>query len=267
MASRNAENSKIEINTDMNMILADNQGNILEALDFNDVSFNGKAYEEALNIQNITDEIIGSFTINNTFISTEENILKFTGDIDSTYSRRRLQAVIGQNSSSSSSSGITMYLKDINKNETKEYECSLIYPSSSSCEIACDTSRNPIATNVNALHLSIGLSSDDFLYLIEMREPDDYILIEVGNSPILPPFTEYQTTSDDEAETGNATSYDSPVPSSKPVSVKGYRVGDKHSSVQIMKFHSFSVPQEGEVKFSSFFFLLEEEFLILLHIG
>jgi hypothetical protein len=87
-----------------------------------------------------------------------------------------------------------------------------------------------------------------------------------GNTPIVTassyvkPIAEMydNSTNDNQAERGNATSQDATVNASKPVSSKGQVVDIKDNPVQILKFHSFKDRRsdQGIISFGSFFYFI-----------
>ena len=108
----------------------------------------------------------------------------------------------------------------------KKYDCLINGVSSSTSELNCNTSSNPIATTVSKLHLSSGNSSDGSLLTLEMSDYDtnSTYAVETTQENYIPPATEKydNSTGQNEAEKGSATSEDATVNASKPVSQKGY---------------------------------------------
>lgn len=127
----------------------------------------------------------------------DDSILKLTGEKDTTYSRRRFATMSESSSESDSELKVTMNLKDTSDNEIKEYECT-VNEESSSYELSCNTSANPLNTNNQALHLSVGISSDKSLLLVEMEYSDSTDTIGDDDGPILPAVEEYVSTPDDQ---------------------------------------------------------------------
>ena len=72
----------------------------------------------------------------------------------------------------------------------------------------------------------------------------------------MPAVEEYVSTSDDQAESGNSTAEDAQVPSTKPVSVKGYANDNKTATIHIIKFHSFTMPETDTMYFNTFFYFI-----------
>ena len=64
-----------------------------------------------------------------------------------------------------------MNLTDAN-DVTNEYECYLSGVQSTTTDLTCDTSSNPLKTTVGKLHLSSGLKGKDTLF-VEMNNPVD----------------------------------------------------------------------------------------------
>ena len=155
--------SNIQLNTDINMILR-SKTEFIQSLDFNDINFNGNALEEAKSIQDNIETITFQAYLKNTIATIEKNILKFIGIYEEkSLSRLRRLAL-------SDGEIITMNLKtkDNNKNDTvKSYNCTFNKLSNNNAELECDTSENPINTNVENLHLSNGQYKDTLL-TIEM---------------------------------------------------------------------------------------------------
>ena len=190
-------------------------------------------------------------TLKNPIVSIEKPILKFTGTLEQ--SRRRLRKL-------ALTDGQTITMNLLDKDGTvKKYDCLINGVSSSTSELNCNTSSNPIATTVSKLHLSSGNSSDGSLLTLEMNgfDTNSTYAVEITQENYIPPAAEEydNSTASNEAETGNATSKDATVNASKPVSQKGYESDKKDASVQVMKFYSFKA-EDTKIIFGSFFYFI-----------
>ena len=156
--------SNIQLNTDVSMTLVSNNGTIEESIGFNEISFNGNASEEAKNIQENDEEIKTQAYLKNTNATIEEYILIFTGKYqEESLSRlRRLSISNGQ------IIPMKLMTKVNNINDTITYNCTFNHLSDNNAELDCDTSKCPINTNVENLHLSNGISDDGTFLTIEM---------------------------------------------------------------------------------------------------
>ena len=161
-AKENRIISNVQLNTDLNMILSSKTGDIIERLDFNEISFNGNTTDEAKSIQKNIGVINGQATLKDTTASIKRYILKLTGNYKEESFRllRRLALVDGQN--------ITMNLKTENIG-IHEYNCEFNKLSATKAELECDTEENPINTTVENLHLSNGQSADGTFLTVEMQ--------------------------------------------------------------------------------------------------
>ena len=156
--------SNIQLNTDVNMTLESNNGTIYESIGFNEISFNGNASEEAKNIQENDEEIKTQAYLKNTNATIEEYILIFTGKYqEESLSRlRRLSLSNGQ------IIPMKLMTKVNNINDTIIYNCTFNHLINDNAELDCDTSKCPINTNIQNLHLSNGISDDGTFLTIEM---------------------------------------------------------------------------------------------------
>ena len=151
------------------MVFAFENGTIDETIDFDKVSFNGNSSNESKNIQEYEETIINQAYLMDTNVSIEKHILKFSGIyyVDESFIRlRRLALSDGETLS------MNFKTKRNNQDVTIAYNCEF-YQSNNNAYIAdleCDTSKNPINTNVENLHLSNGISSDGTLLTIEMND-------------------------------------------------------------------------------------------------
>ena len=68
---------------------------------------------------------------------------------------------------------IQMNLTDAN-DVTNEYPCTISGISTGKADLVCDTSSNPLRTNIGNLHLSSGLKGQDTLF-VEMKNPVDNV--------------------------------------------------------------------------------------------
>jgi hypothetical protein len=154
--------SNIQLNTDVNMVFAYENGTIKEEFDFNQVSFDGIASEESKNIQENKETIKSQAYLKNTTVSIGKYyILKFTGKFEEKSLRRRLALSNGKNIS------MNFKTKKNNQNVTLAYNCDF-YQANKNAELQCDTASNPIDTTIENLHLSNGQSDDGTFFTIEM---------------------------------------------------------------------------------------------------
>ena len=154
-----ASTANFTLNTDVPMTMVNTDGTT-EALDFQEVNFNGEAAEESSNIQANTQVFNNIYTLKNTIIFVEKFILAFTGNLEQSSRRcRRLSLTDGQT--------IAMSLQD-DDGSIKKYDCIINEVSSPVYKISCDASSKPITTTVSKLHLSSGISEDGSFLTIEM---------------------------------------------------------------------------------------------------
>ena len=177
--------SNIQLNTDINMILR-SKTEFIQSLDFNDINFNGNALEEAKSIQDNIETITIQAYLKNTTATIEKNILKFIGIYEEkSLSRlRRLALDNGQI--------ITMNLKTKLNNQNyiiKSYNCTFNKLSNNNAELKCDTSKCPINTNVQNLHLSNGISDDGTFLTIKMNNWQNNVSTVVSDSESRTEFT------------------------------------------------------------------------------
>ena len=168
--------SKVQLNTDFNLALADINGDV-STLDFNSVSFNGIASDEATNIQSNTAELSAMTTINDAIAAIQNYYLAISGTLEeSSRLLRRLALRDGET--------VTMDLKTISNGNyiTNKYDCIYSRISTNTGGLLCDTSGNPINTNVENLHLSTG-SSSDTLITVKMKNWSGNNTALVASSP------------------------------------------------------------------------------------
>ena len=247
-----ASTANFTLNTDVPMTMVNANGTS-EALDFSEVNFNGDATDESTSLQSNTVEVTDSYTFTADNCGFNKQILIFTGKLEKALRRlRNLDLNEGQS--------IQMTLID-SSDEGNKYDCQIYGVSSTNSTLLCDTSGNPIRTTVEKLNLNAGTSANNqTLFTLKMGDNLD------GNTPIVtassyvkPTAEMYDnSTNDNQAERGNATSQDATVNASKPVSSKGQVVDIKDNPVQILKFHSFKDRRsdQGIISFGSFFYFI-----------
>ena len=99
-----ASTANFTLNTDVPMTMVHADGTT-EALDFQDVNFNGEAAEESLDLQKNTQQISNIYTLKETSVPVGKSILTFKGTLSqSSRRRRRIALTDGQT--------ITMSLQD-----------------------------------------------------------------------------------------------------------------------------------------------------------
>ena len=147
-STKDAKNAKIELNTDLDLSLADKEGN-KNSLDFNEINFIGNASNEAKDIKENKEILNGdSQILKDTTVSKDNYILKLFGTLTYSNSLRLLDL--------HNKDKITMELnnKENGQETISKYDCTLNSISEPSYELNCDTSSNPINTDVKQLHLS-----------------------------------------------------------------------------------------------------------------
>ena len=269
-ATQDASNAQIQLNTDVELVLANKSGSIYETKPFSTINFVGNAVEESKNIQNCKKDLFSQL-VSNTIISMNGNNLIFEGDYYTPEERRRLASKTEEaeeeeeEEEESEEEAMTMpIIMDINTGggNIHQYNCtSNVNSTTYKLEVICDTSSHPIDTKTENLHLSTGVIDEvSFVELFEVKDGlGNSTVIQTGgssdsNSYREIPSEEYNVTAVNQPETGNATAEDAQVNASKPVSTNGYTEDEKESDVQIMKFHSYDSSEEGKVKFNTFFY-------------
>ena len=154
--------AKVQLNTDIDLVMEDANGKSIGSLSFNNINFNGNTTEEAKNIQSSTDSIQFFYTLKNAVASFNRYTLKLSGLlVKSTRLLRRLALAEGQ------TLDMNLMTNEDGKDITIPYKCTINGISSSTTVLNCDTSENEIKTTVENLHLSVGGTSDTLL-LVEM---------------------------------------------------------------------------------------------------
>lgn len=152
--------SNVTLNTDIPMTMVEANGTS-STMSFDDVNFNGDAANEASNIQNNDKELSNVYTLEDSIVTIEKNvILIITGMLRQ--STRRLR-----NLALSNGQEITMKLSDDDGNP-KSYDCTFNGAVNTESKITCDTTGNLIETNSDQLQSSPGNSSDSLITL-EMK--------------------------------------------------------------------------------------------------
>jgi hypothetical protein len=149
------------LNTDVPITMVNANGTV-ETLDFAEVNFNGDSAESASSLQENTEKITGAYYIKNAIAYIDKYVLRLSGRFSNFRLLRRLDITDGS---------ITMNLTDAN-DVTNEYECYLSGTKSSTADLTCDTSSNPLKTTVGKLHLSSGIKGQDTLF-VEMNNPGE----------------------------------------------------------------------------------------------
>ena len=163
--AQDVSNAEVALNTDFDLILAERNGSY-ESYDFDEVSFTGNSSEEARSIQSYSETYNGETdTLTNVIATIEDYILILTGELASSSSNlRRLSLKKGD--------VIEMNLKTKVNGTDKiyKYNCTLNEVSSPTFRLTCDTSKNPIDTNAENLHLSTGRSGDGTLLSLKLKD-------------------------------------------------------------------------------------------------
>ena len=149
------------LNTDVPITMVNANGTT-ETLDFAEVNFNGDSAETASSLQENTEIINSAYYLKNTIAYIDKYVLRLSGDFSDHRLLRRLVITDGD---------IQMNLTDAS-DVTNEYPCFLSGVSTGKVDLICDTSSNPLRTNVGKLHLSSGLKGQDTLF-VEMNNPVD----------------------------------------------------------------------------------------------
>ena len=145
-----------------------------ETIGFDDVNFNGDTGDAATNIEEgSVPEIKAVITIKEAEAFFEGYFFKIIGNCSKSRRLRNLLEEGGQ---------VEMDFKN-EEDEVKKYQCTIngITTENENSELSCDTSSDPLRTNVGKVHLSSGSSTDGTLVSIEMNNPD-------ANSTALVPF-------------------------------------------------------------------------------
>ena len=154
--------SNIQLNTDVNMVFADEDGTIKEELDFNKVSFDGIASEESKNIQENNETIKNQAYIKDTTVSIGGYYrIIFRGKFEENSLRRRLDIINEKNVS------MNFKTKKNNQDIILTYDCDFVCLINNA-QLQCDAASNPINTTIEDLHLSNGQSDDGTFFTIEM---------------------------------------------------------------------------------------------------
>jgi len=159
-----ASTASYSLNTDIPLTLVNADGKI-ETLNFSDVNFNGDTGDAATNIEvGSVKEIKDVITIKKAEAFFEGYIFKIIGNCSKSRRLRNLLSEGGQ---------VEMDFKN-EEDEVKKYQCTIngITTENENSELSCDTSSDPLRTNVGKVHLSSGSSTDGTLVSIEMNNPD-----------------------------------------------------------------------------------------------
>ena len=139
-----------------------NANGTIESLDFSEVNFNGDSAESASSLQENTEVINSAYYLKNTIAYIDKYVLRLSGTFSNVRLLRRLALTDGS---------ITMNLRDTN-DVINEYPCFLSGVQSTTADLTCDTSSNPLKTTVGKLHLSSGNKNGETLF-VEMNKPDE----------------------------------------------------------------------------------------------
>ena len=157
-----ASTASYSLNTDINLTLVNADGKT-ETLGFNDVNFNGDTGDAATNIEEgSVAEIKEVITIKEAEAFFEGYIFKIIGKCSKS---RRLRNLIEEGGQ------VDMDFKN-EEDAVKKYQCTINGTTENeNSELSCDTSSDPLITNVGKVHLSSG-SSNGTLVSIEMNNPE-----------------------------------------------------------------------------------------------
>ena len=167
-----ASTASYSLNTDIPLTLVNADGKT-ETLGFDDVNFNGDTGDAATNIEEgSVAQIKEVITIKEAEAFFEGYIFKIIGNCSKSRRLRNLLEEGGQ---------VDMDFKN-EEDAVKKYQCTINGTTENeNSELSCDTSSDPLITNVGKVHLSSGSSTDGTLVSIEMNNPD-------ANSTALVPF-------------------------------------------------------------------------------
>jgi hypothetical protein len=168
-----ASTASYSLNTDIPLTLVNADGKT-ETIGFDDVNFNGDTGDAATNIEEgSVPEIKAVITIKEAEAFFEGYFFKIIGNYSKSRRLRNLLEEGGQ---------VEMDFKN-EEDAVKKYQCTIkgITTENEKSELSCDTSSDPLYTNVGKVHLSSGSSTDGTLVSIEMNNPD-------ANSTALVPF-------------------------------------------------------------------------------
>ena len=157
-----ASTASYSLNTDIPLTLVNADGKT-ETLGFNDVNFNGDTGDAATNIEEgSVAEIKEVITIKEAEAFFEGYIFKIIGKCSKS---RRLRNLIEEGGQ------VDMDFKN-EEDAVKKYQCTINGTTENeNSELSCDTSSDPLITNVGKVHLSSG-SSNGTLVSIEMNNPE-----------------------------------------------------------------------------------------------
>ena len=158
-----ASTASYSLNTDIPLTLVNADGKT-ETLGFDDVNFNGDTGDAATNIEEgSVAEIKDVITIKEAEAFFEGYIFKIIGKCSKSRRLRNLLEEGGQ---------VEMDFKN-EEDAVKKYQCTINGTTENeNSELSCDTSSDPLRTNVGKVHLSSGSSTDGTLVSIEMNNPD-----------------------------------------------------------------------------------------------
>ena len=158
-----ASTASYSLNTDIPLTLVNADGNT-KTLDFDDVNFNGDTGDAATNIEEgSVAEIKDVITIKEAEAFFEGYIFKIIGKCSKS---RRLRNLLSEGDQ------VEMGFKN-EEDTVQKYQCTINGTTENeNSELSCDTSSDPLRTNVGKVHLSSGSSTDGTLISIEMNNSD-----------------------------------------------------------------------------------------------
>ena len=169
-----ASTASYSLNTDIPLTLVNADGKT-ETIGFDDVNFNGDTGDAATNIEEGSVAVIKDvITIKKAEAFFEGYIFKIFGKCSKS---RRLRNLLSE--------GDQVEMDFKNEEDTvKKYQCTIngITTENENSELSCDTSSDPLRTNVGKVHLSSGSSTDGTLVSIEMNNSDS------NSTALLVPF-------------------------------------------------------------------------------
>ena len=158
-----ASTASYSLNTDIPLTLVNADGKT-ETLGFDDVNFNGDTGDAATNIEEgSVAEIKDVITIKEAEAFFEGYIFKIFGKCSKS---RRLRNLLSEGDQ------VEMGFKN-EEDTVQKYQCTINGTTENeNSELSCDTSSDPLRTNVGKVHLSSGSSTDGTLISIEMNNSD-----------------------------------------------------------------------------------------------
>ena len=230
------KNVNVNTNSPMKIIYNNDEQKENKTLNFNNINFNGNSSKESENLQDIDElnnlvEIIDA----NVFINNDENYFIINGTL-------YIMDIPVKNET------INMYfMNNIKGNkELKKYICKSSIIQTKKLieyliELKCDIKNNSINTTIRDLHLSSGISTENNLTVIKMKDWKDEKPFVILNS---------NEKVDIKADSPSIYIYEN-----TSISVEPKKNDNKNANIQIIKFYNYNtVINEKKIKFKSMFY-------------